>query len=107
MKSAQKFTGYKCSLCGKRYAPGDVKYTCPDDGGNLDVQLPFDQIRENVKVEDITSSNLASLWRYLPLLPVGDPGYEGTPIHSAGWTPVYSPPLLKDTLKMNLWKRKQ
>ena len=29
-----------------------------------------------------------SLWRYLPLLPVGDPGLAGTPLRAAGWTPA-------------------
>jgi threonine synthase len=29
------------------------------------------------------------MWRYLPLLPVGDPGHLGTPLRFVGWTPVY------------------
>ena len=32
-----KFTGYRCSICGREFLPGQVTYTCPHDGGNLDV----------------------------------------------------------------------
>ena len=35
------------------------------------------------------------MWRYLPLLPVSDPGGLGTPLHAAGWTPVFAPPRLR------------
>ena len=37
------FTGYACSICGKHYTPLEVTYTCPDDGGNLDVLLDWEQ----------------------------------------------------------------
>ncbi len=84
-----KFSGYRCSLCNSEYLPGQVTYTCPKDGGNLDVVLDFDAIRQKFQPEDLTSRSEASLWRYLPLLPVPDPGGEGTPIHAAGWTPIY------------------
>jgi len=83
------FTGYRCSLCNVEYLPGQVTYTCPKDGGNLDVVLDYDALRQKYQPEDITSREEESLWRYLPLLPVPDPGGEGTSIRSAGWTPVY------------------
>jgi threonine synthase len=98
------FKGYRCSLCGKEYGADEVTYTCPKDGGNLDVILDYDQIRQKYRVEDITSRTDFSLWRYLPLLPVIDPGGEGTPLRSAGWTPTYSPPELCRKLGMRyLW----
>ena len=35
------FVGYRCSICGKTYQPGEVTYTCLDDGtGHLDVATP-------------------------------------------------------------------
>ena len=37
-----KFIGYRCSLCGTEYAPNEITYTCPKDGGNLDVVLDYD-----------------------------------------------------------------
>jgi threonine synthase len=105
LESMEKtFVGYRCSLCGKEYGPEDVQYTCPTDGGNLDVILDYEGIRKKYQVEDITTRTDASLWRYLPLLPVTDPGGEGTPLRAAGWTPLYQPPALAKTLGMrHLW----
>ena len=84
-----KFVGYRCSLCNAEYLPGLVTYTCPKDGGNLDVELDYAAIQQKFQPEDLTYRAEDSLWRYLPLLPVPDPGGEGTPLRSAGWTPVY------------------
>jgi threonine synthase len=81
------FLGYRCSLCGKEYSPTQVTYTCPDDNGNLDVILDYAEISQHYQISDITARDEPSLWRYLPLLPVPDPGGEGTPLHMAGWTP--------------------
>ena len=61
-----KFVGYRCSLCGTEYLPGQVTYTCPKDGGNLDIVLDYDAIRKKYQPEDILSRKDASLWRYLP-----------------------------------------
>jgi threonine synthase len=84
------FAGFRCSLCNAEYLPGQVKYTCLKDGGNLDVVLEYDAIRHKYQPEDIISHGEDSLWRYLPLLPVPDPGGEGTPMRAAGWTPVFT-----------------
>ncbi|MGD0003744.1 MAG: threonine synthase [Anaerolineaceae bacterium] len=100
----EAFIGFTCSLCGKQYLPGEVVYTCPRDGGNLDVNLDYEAIKRKYHVEDITCRQDFSLWRYLPLLPVADPGGEGTPLRMAGWTPVYSPPALMKKLNLrSLW----
>jgi len=85
-----KFIGYRCSLCGTEYAPGDVTYTCPKDAGNLDVVLDYDSIKSKYKAEDILSRNDPSLWRFLPLLPVSAPPGDSTPLHVAGGTPVFN-----------------
>ena len=87
--SKTKYVGYRCSICNSEYLPGQITYTCPKDGGNLDVVLDYAGIRQKFQPEDLTYRDRDSLWRYLPLLPVPDPGGEDTPIHSAGWTPVY------------------
>jgi threonine synthase len=99
-----KFTGYRCSLCGKEYLPGDVTYTCPRDGGNLDVVLDYKALRKKYQPEDILSRDDTSLWRYLPLLPVHEPPGESTPLHAAGWTPVFALPRLAQKLSLHhLW----
>lgn len=99
-----KFFGYKCSLCGREYGSEEITYTCPQDGGNLDLILDFATIRKNYRPEDILTSAEPSLWRYLPLLPVSDPGGIGTPLRAAGWTPTYSPDALAKSLGLeNLW----
>ena len=68
------YIGYQCSVCGKTY-PADYKgYVCDSCSGNLNVILDYDHIKKNVKPEDIFTSAEKSLWRYLPLLPVEDPG---------------------------------
>jgi threonine synthase len=98
------FSGYRCSLCGAEYTPVEVTYTCPKDGGNLDVVLDFAKIRQQYQLKDIFTSPEASLWRYLPLLPVSDPGGIGTTLRAAGWTPVFRPLRLAVKLGMRqLW----
>jgi threonine synthase len=98
------FQGYKCSICGMEYLPVQSIYTCPKDGGNLDVILDYNQIRQKYKIEDITSISNPSLWRYLPLLPVADPQAEGTPMGAAGWTPLFKPGVLSKDLGLEeLW----
>lgn len=84
-----KFIGYQCSLCKSEYLPGQVTYTCPREGGNIDVVLDYQAIGRKYQVEDITSRDEWSIWRYLPLLPVSDPGGEFTPLRAVGWTPVF------------------
>jgi len=99
-----KFTGYRCSLCGAEYLPGQVTYTCPKDGGNLDVILDYEYIKKKFHAEDLTSRTESSLWRYLPLLPVNEPAGDSTPLHAAGWTPVFALPRLADKLGLkHLW----
>lgn len=99
-----KFVGYRCSLCGEEYSPTEVTYTCPKDGGNLDVVLDYEAIKNKYEPEDIFSRNDPSLWRFLPLLPVSAPAGDATPLHAAGGTPVFN--LRSPGAKMavrNLW----
>ena len=104
MGKVHTFTSYQCSLCGAVYDPGQVTYTCPVDGGNLDVVLDYQAIQREVSIDDILESREPSLWRYLPLLPVVDPGGQGTPLRAAGWTPVFSPQRLAASLGLrSLW----
>jgi threonine synthase len=99
-----KFTGYRCSICKTEYQPGQVTYTCPQDGGNLDVILDYEGLKNKFHPEDITSRADASLWKYAPLLPVPEIPGGGTPLHAAGWTPVFDMPVLAEKLGLKqLW----
>jgi threonine synthase len=99
-----EFVGYRCSICNEEYLPLQSIYTCSKCGGNLDVVLDYAHIKQKYQVADITSRSENSLWRYLPLLPVKDPEAEGTPLAVAGWTPVYTPAVLKNELGLcDLW----
>jgi threonine synthase len=98
------FLGYRCSICGVEYSSDTVTYTCPDDGGNLDVLLDYQRIREEIDPSDLMTSTEGSIWRYLPLLPVDDPGHLGTPLRTVGWTPLFAPSKLAEDLGLsNLW----
>jgi len=92
-----QFLGYRCSICHKEILPNSIVYTCPNCGGNLDILLDYKNIQTKYQIEDITSRTDFSLWRYLPLLPVEDPGGVGTPLRSAGWTPLYTPQQLTES----------
>jgi threonine synthase len=99
-----KFVGYRCSICGAQYSPTEVTYTCPKDGGNLDVVLDYDSIKSKYKPEDILSRSDPSLWRFLPLLPVSEPEGDATPLHAAGGTPVFTLSRLAEKLGLrNVW----
>jgi len=100
----KNFVGYKCSQCGTEYLQGQVTYTCPKDGGNLDVVLDYDSIQKKFQPEDVTSRTESSLWRYLPLLPINEPAGDSTPLHAAGWTPVFHLPRLAKKLGLeHVW----
>ena len=94
---------YKCSICGQDYTEDEITYTCPQDGGNLDILLDYDWIRQKYTPSTICTGE-ASIWRYLALLPVADPAGEFTPLRYAGWTPVYAPKVLAAEIGLkNLW----
>jgi threonine synthase len=81
-----------------------VPYVCPKDGGNLDIELEYDLIRKKFQPADITSRRDYSLWRYEPLLPVNIPKGTATPLHLAGWTPVFAMPRVSGELGVrHLW----
>lgn len=99
-----KFSHFTCSLCGAEYGPEEVTYTCPKDGGNLDILLDYETIKGEYTPKNFMGLPEASLWRYHNLLPVEDPGGYETPLHQAGWTPVYKPTRLAKKLGLQqLW----
>ena len=89
---------FQCSQCGRKYEPEKVTYTCLACGGNLDTHFSFEANPAEVNQAEILESREASLWRYAPLLPVPDVGFENTPLHRVGLTPVYQPESLRKEL---------
>jgi threonine synthase len=99
-----RFQSYLCSKCGRQYDPAEVTYNCPEDGGNLNVVLDYPSIGRENSPNSIARSNELSIWRYLPLLPVEDPGHQGTAMRAVGWTPMLRPPRLASRLGLRkLW----
>lgn len=92
------FRGYRCSICNAEYSQEQVVYTCPKDGGNLDVVLDYTAINRSTSPQQIMALEERSLWRYLSILPVGDPRGEGTPFRVAGGTPIFAPEKLRARL---------
>jgi len=92
------FRGYRCCRCGTEYPPEPLTYTCPEDGANLDVLLDYAAIAGRSSPAGIAASSDGSIWRYLPLLPVGEPGLAGSALRAVGWTPLLQPPGLGESL---------
>jgi threonine synthase len=82
--------GYRCSRCENVFSPDVITYTCPHEGGNLDVLLDYEAIGASYSPKEIEATPEHSIWRYLPLLPVEDPGHLGTPLRAVGWTPLFN-----------------
>jgi threonine synthase len=102
--SMNKFTGYRCSLCGAEYLPNQITYTC-SCGGNLDVVLDYEAIKKKYQPDDFQCRDETNLWRYLPLIPVSFPKQaERTPLNLAGGTPTICLPRLAKKLGIEqLW----
>ena len=95
---------YSCSVCGAQYSPREAGYVCPLDGGNLTIHLEFETSAKKPDPKRVLRSREPSIWRYLPLLPVNDPGFHGTPLRQVGCTPVYQPERLRQELGLrHLW----
>ncbi len=95
------FAGYRCSVCGSEYGQSEELYLCPKDRGCLDVLLDTEMIRKTSGPGQLMQEGREpSHWRYLPLLPMGDPGGQGTPLRRVGWTHVYSLPALRNRRKL-------
>jgi threonine synthase len=81
--------GLKCVLCGAEYRPDEVLYVCPKHGdeGILDVLYDYDLIARRLTKEGLATNCDYSIWRYGPLLPVGEDSPR--PPLQVGWTPLY------------------
>jgi len=92
-------TGLRCIHCGRQYTIAEVDYYCPDCGyedGILDVEHDYEAVAAELNPAALQRSDVFSMWRYLPLLPVEDT----TKIQhlQVGWTPLYDAPRLATEL---------
>jgi threonine synthase len=63
-------THLKCRSCNHQL-PLDLRYSCPRCGGILEVIYDYAALDKSEAVATFTKSTLTSLWRFAPLLPVG------------------------------------
>ena len=77
--------GLKCTICGQEYAVDETEYVCPKHGddGILDVVYDYQSVGRSINVERLAEDRTASIWRYLPLLPVDPSTVEiGMPVRA-------------------------
>jgi threonine synthase len=95
--------GFKCSLCDAEYTLDEITYVCPQHGdmGNLDVVYDYARIGKAFLRQSLAENHDASIWRYLPLLPVRPEtaarltGDSTHPLARVGGTPLYAPARLR------------
>lgn len=94
-------TKLRCMKCGAEYEPSDVRYVCPACGndGVLEVLYDYDSIRRTFTRESLERNPDHSMWRYLPLLPIGQAPASLT--LQIGWTPLYASRRLGQELGLN------
>ena len=87
-------TALRCLVCGKRHAPAEAPYVCPDHGddGVLDVEYDYAAIAKRLSRESLAACTDFTQWRYRALMPVL-PGTPAPPL-SVGWTPLVDAPRL-------------
>jgi len=97
-----KIAALRCVSCKAEYDPDRIEYTCPACGprrGTLEVLYDYEGLRREVTREVFAQSGDASMWRYLPLLPID--GMAHVQPLRVGWTPVYRFPGLAKELGLS------
>lgn len=92
----------QCISCGKQYGPDELEYTCPVCGprrGTLEVVYDYDALRREITRDSFAQSGRASMWRYVPILPIADDRHI-QPLR-VGWTPLYAFPELASDLGLS------
>lgn len=62
--------GLRCRACGHRIAPVPT-HVCPECLGPLEIEYDYEALAREFRREDVARGP-ATMWRYRPLLPVGD-----------------------------------
>ncbi|MDD2282520.1 MAG: threonine synthase [Eubacteriales bacterium] len=92
----------ECIKCGNQYSPEPDRYLCTC-GGLLEVRYDYPLLRQEWDRDALADNSDYSMWRYLPLLPVG-PFSRRSPLRT-GWTPLYKSSALARALglKGTVW----
>jgi len=90
--------GFRCASCGASYAPDQVTYTCPRDGGNLDAVYDYARMARELDPWQVVHRPDRSIWHYAELLPVCPDAHLPTPLSTLGWSPLYRAPALERAL---------
>jgi len=99
--SMNNVTGARCVRCGRHYDAVPDLRTC-ECGGILDIEYDYDLIKKKISRESLKKNSNYSMWRYRPLLPVGEDTPD-TPLR-VGWSPLYEEPRLALELGISrLW----
>jgi threonine synthase len=82
------FKAYRCGVCGREFAPGEIRYRCNSCNGPLLVTYDYEGLAKKVTVKSL-GARQPGLWKYRELLPVSpsiEPvslGEGATPMHKA------------------------
>ena len=81
--------GYRCTICGAEFKPGEVSLTCPHCGekGILDVIYDYDALSKVLTKEYFANNRNYSMWRYAPIMGIQEDHINE--MLRVGWTPLY------------------
>ena len=81
--------GYRCTICGAEFKPGEVGLTCPHCGekGILDVIYDYDALSKVLTKEYFANNRNYSMWRYAPIMGIKEDHINE--MLRVGWTPLY------------------
>lgn len=85
-------TGYKCLHCGFELPVEATEYTCPECGGNLDIQYDYEAIRAVLDRDGLFPGPRQDLFKYHCLMPIRD--VKNAPPLRVGATPLHRVPRL-------------
>jgi threonine synthase len=85
----------RCLVCGRAYRPDEIAYVCPDHGRDGVVDVEYDLEAIAAAWTPATLPRRDDMWRFEPLLPVGDLAL--VPPIPVGATPLIDAPRLAAT----------
>ena len=93
-ETMNNITGFQCLECARAFGVNEIKYVCPECGGNLDVRYDYERINQHFSKASLAADRNFTIWRYRALLPMKDT--SPVPPLNVGWTPLYDATRLAD-----------